>query len=64
MVSWGKKLLFKKIAAWLPWLKSALLALRCMDSLGIRRSDIKCPGDCLQPLSYTNLIYPNKKATI
>ena len=35
-----------------------------MNSLGIRKSDIKGPLDCLQPHSYTNLIYPYKKATI
>ena len=64
MVSWGKKTFVKKkTAAWLHWLKSAVLDLRCINSLGIRKSDIKGPLDCLQPHSYTNLIYPNKKAT-
>ena len=52
----------KNIAAWLPRLKSAVLDLGCMNSLGIRKSDIKGPLDCLQAHSYTNLIYPNRKS--
>ena len=61
----GKKnFCLKKIAEWLSWLKSAVLDLGCINSLGIRKSDIKGPLDCLQPHSYMNLIYPNKKATI
>ena len=63
--------LLKKIAARLPfrknfkfWLKSAVLNQGWMNSLGIRKSETKGPLDCLQPHSYMNLKYSNKKATI
>ena len=60
----GKNFRLKKIAEWLSWFKSAVLDLGCMNSLGIRKSDIKGSLDCLQPHLYTNLIYPNKKSNI
>ena len=52
-----KSFCLKKIAAWLPWLKSAVLDLGCMNSLGIRKSDIKGPLVCLQPHLHANPIY-------